>query len=1532
MFARKTMLTVVVVVLVCWAGWASGLQIAQDAGDQVSPAMPGQPGYKEGELIVKFRKSAADSLESQLGQGKAPGQLMVSASLDELGRKYKVKKVAPVIKNFEAKRQRLENLKVKDKSKLTKQEKHVLRRLKRAPAGAKVPDLGRIYVIELEPGQSAPAAVAQYQTDPDVEYAELNYMVSVSSTEPNDPCYGVQWALASTGQAYPIPDGNTKSGTVDCDIDANEAWDIHTGSSDVVVAVVDTGVDYTHRDLQANMWTDSNGRYGYDFYWDNNDPMDDHGHGTHCAGTIAADSNNGYDIAGVSWNAKIMALKFLGPTGSGLTTDAVQAFYYAVDNGADVTSNSWGGGGYLQTLQDAIDYAYSQGVINVAAAGNNNSSFPVYPADYNHVIAVAATDSNDDRASFSNYGDWVDLAAPGVDILSLHAPGTDMYRDGKHYYPNGDPNATMYIASGTSMACPHVAGGCALMLSVNPYMTPDDVNGILTDPCYLDPISDGICRSDGRLNAQKALLGAIPFKGYVSLVHNYYNCDCNVGVSLADTDLAGGSTQDVNVSTSGGDLETVTLSETASGTGVFAGQIATGSGDPCSQDGVLQVADSETVTVTYEDANDGSGSPASPNDTAEVDCVDPNFVTDVNFTVVGPDVTVTFETNEPTGGRVLYGTDCNATSNSHISWGTSHAIKLRELSAWTDYYFEVTATDAAGNIITDDNDSNCYQFTTDGPRDIYVPSDFNTIQEAIDQSWDGGTVTVAEGNYVENINFKGRGITLRSSDPNDWDVVANTVIGDINTVPRTVEFSQREGPDSVLSGFTLKHTGLGGIAKGAIVVMGLSSSPTIRQCVIESKGEGIAVPFLFAVGCSPTIINNEIRYCETGLLITAVSGATVIENNRIHGNSKYGLLLAMGDASGFEIRNNLIYDNNKAVVFGMGTSGGEVVNSTIVDNNDGVWVYKDDYWGDSYGSVRNCIVRGNVDDLVDCNATYSCVEEPNDANGTGNITDDPCFVRIYDFIDVTDANGTTTTIIVAEANLYEVNDVIEYDNDGVARTVTDVNVATETVTFASDALDSNSLVGTRIHNWGPDTSDVDEDYHLLSDSPCIDKGDPNDDYGGQSDIDGQPRVADGDSNDTYIVDMGADEYMRVYNIDKWLGYIKINDAIDDANDGNTIVVTEGTYYEKIDFDGKAITVRSTEPSAWSVVANTIIDAGGDNAYAVTFDGGEDQNSVLKGLTVKNSNWGAIVIDGSSTVCSPTVSNCIITDNGWGVQCYYGSCVFENNKIYENPVWAMLFAYTQAPVIKNNLIYSTVYEGSGWYGTGIYFTDANAAGIVRNNTVVGNDRGIWCDGGVAPTISNCIVTYSCIEDCNEADGAGNICGDANDPNFVDEPNDDYHLSPGSPCINKGDPNGSYDGEEDIDGDERVMGEYVDMGADEADCLSADADEHGDWAAWGKPDCWCYRRQCRGDVDGLILGPFWVSLTDLGLFRAAYNKTDNQLSGNDICADLDHTKVGPYRVNSSDLSIIQTYLNQLEPSVPVCDCSPVITGPYNFWTEP
>ena len=304
--------------------------------------------------------------------------------------------------------------------------------------------------------------------------------------------------------------------------------------------MLDSGVDYNHQDLVNNMWSNENGFHGYDFVSDSNEPMDDHGHGTHCAGVIAAGGNNGLDITGVCWNTKIMALKFLDSTGNGSSDDAIKAIEYAVDNGADVLSNSWGGGGYSKALKDAIDYAHSQGVIVVAAAGNDSSQQIQYPAGYNNVIAVAATDSNDEKASFSNYGNWVDIAGPGVDILSLRAEGTSM---GTTY----DSYTT--IASGTSMTCPHVAGACALLISVNTPLTGDTARDVLM--ATVDPIAAGICKSNGRLNifnATKAIFG------YITLNNDYYSCSDQVDIRLSDVHLAGLGVQEVPLTTSGVDL------------------------------------------------------------------------------------------------------------------------------------------------------------------------------------------------------------------------------------------------------------------------------------------------------------------------------------------------------------------------------------------------------------------------------------------------------------------------------------------------------------------------------------------------------------------------------------------------------------------------------------------------------------------------------------------------------------------------------------------------------------------------------------------------------------------------------------------------------------------------------------------------------------------------------------------------------------------------------------------------------------------
>jgi subtilisin family serine protease/subtilisin-like proprotein convertase family protein len=374
---------------------------------------------------------------------------------------------------------------------------------------------GRLALIKLEgaKGQDlATRALLALQNHPFIEYAEHNYLHYIDLTIPNDPDFDELWGLHNDGQS---------GGTSDADIDAPEAWDITTGSSEVIVGVIDTGVDYTHEDLADNMWTnpgeivgdgvdnDGNGYvddiHGWNTITESGDPMDDHWHGTHCSGTIGAVGNNVYNDdkrvvgVGVNWRVKIIAIKFLNSGASGTTGDAIEAINYSLalkNNGVNirVLSNSWGGGGFSQGLYDAITDAHTAGMLFVAAAGNNNGldndTFPHYPSSYPHdnVVAVASTDHNDNLSGFSNIGPTtVDLGAPGSSIFST-LPG------------NG-----YGTSSGTSMATPHVAGVAALMLSVNNELSVSELKDNLMNTGDLIPALSGLCVSGKRLNAYNSL-------------------------------------------------------------------------------------------------------------------------------------------------------------------------------------------------------------------------------------------------------------------------------------------------------------------------------------------------------------------------------------------------------------------------------------------------------------------------------------------------------------------------------------------------------------------------------------------------------------------------------------------------------------------------------------------------------------------------------------------------------------------------------------------------------------------------------------------------------------------------------------------------------------------------------------------------------------------------------------------------------------------------------------------------------------------
>jgi thermitase len=292
-------------------------------------------------------------------------------------------------------------------------------------------------------------------------YIEPNFKFKANFI-PNDPCWNQQWAPIKIG--------------ADC------AWDRQIGNSSVLVAVIDTGVDWNHPDLAANYVP-----LGYDWVNNDTDPMDDHGHGTHCAGIIAASINNSVGIAGLA-QVRIMAEKGLDQHGEGYDDDLANAIIHAVDQGANILSNSWGGYEESALLHDAIKYAYEKGVLVVAAAGNDARDVKLFPAGYDEVIAVTATNESDYPASFTNFGEWVELAAPGVNIYST------VYDDSYTYM------------SGTSMACPHVSGVAALVWSQFPNATrdwvrlwlrytADDLGGPGFDVYY----------GYGRINAEKAI-------------------------------------------------------------------------------------------------------------------------------------------------------------------------------------------------------------------------------------------------------------------------------------------------------------------------------------------------------------------------------------------------------------------------------------------------------------------------------------------------------------------------------------------------------------------------------------------------------------------------------------------------------------------------------------------------------------------------------------------------------------------------------------------------------------------------------------------------------------------------------------------------------------------------------------------------------------------------------------------------------------------------------------------------------------------
>lgn len=383
---------------------------------------------------------------------------------------------------------------------------------------------GNFFKLRTQNNKGLQLNILELQSLEGVEYAEPNYLYfpqvlpqNVKTLLEADASFDQLWGLKNTGTNEPTKEGDgytDRVGVPGVDIDAIKAWEISKGSSEVKIAIIDTGIDYNHPDLQENIFVneaeipdngiddDENGfvddYYGYNFLENNNDPMDQDGHGTHCAGTIGA-VHNEIGVAGVMSEVKLLPIRFLGAAG-GSTEGAIQAIDYAVSRGVNIMSNSWGGGSYSEALKEAIERANEAGILFVAAAGNSgtdNDTSHHYPSDYqvDNIVSVAAHSIIDSVTTFSCYGnETVHLAAPGRNILS------------------SVPGGEYKVYSGTSMATPHVSGALGLLFATHPEMSASEAKERLLATTEGGVAYRGSVISKGRLNVYNLIENIRPEK------------------------------------------------------------------------------------------------------------------------------------------------------------------------------------------------------------------------------------------------------------------------------------------------------------------------------------------------------------------------------------------------------------------------------------------------------------------------------------------------------------------------------------------------------------------------------------------------------------------------------------------------------------------------------------------------------------------------------------------------------------------------------------------------------------------------------------------------------------------------------------------------------------------------------------------------------------------------------------------------------------------------------------------------------------
>ena len=533
-----------------------------------------------------------------------------------------------------------------------KQSKKKLLRASRAPKGLKAPDLNHTYKLRFPVGTNMTKLVKKYEALSSVEYAEENVIYKTQDITPNDASYSLQWALPG--------------------LDAATAWEITTGSSEVIVAVLDTGINYLHEDLQNKIWInareisgngiddDNNGVTddirGYDFVditnstnvdieedgvTPDNDPMDLQYHGSHVAGIIGAETNNGIGMAGIDWNCRLMAVrvgyKTISGNGSLESDDVAAGIRYATDNDADIINLSIGSGSYSQTMAEAINYAVANGVIVFAAAGNESATTISYPAALSNTIAVGSTTKNDEISSFSNTGVSINITAPGDLILSTTSI-----------------NNTYLYMSGTSQATPYAAGVAALLLGQSPSLSSQQVQDIMQNTAedLGDPGFD-FTFGYGRINAL-AVLSALEVSASISISN--------------DDEYTKTTMVDLSIDTNGSIAVSMNLFGDVTSTGWI----------PISNNYTVALTGGQgTNTISVVLINSSGFRSATVNDTITLDTVSPNFsiTSPGDIDTDSPTQTIMVSANERVNNVYIYENGVliqtnaiNSTNNAEVTF------------------------------------------------------------------------------------------------------------------------------------------------------------------------------------------------------------------------------------------------------------------------------------------------------------------------------------------------------------------------------------------------------------------------------------------------------------------------------------------------------------------------------------------------------------------------------------------------------------------------------------------------------------------------------------------------------------------------------------------------------------------------------------------------------------------------------------------------------------------------------------------------